>query len=156
MSPTFSATSAIASFTEEPSIGACILTNVKFNDLRREIAWTLWCNSTLGLICHWMQGSKQQQGRGRLTHTTLKTMLTLDVRGLSSEALVNAKAVFDQLKYQRMLPLNECYHDPVRHELDAELLTKVLNIKDLGALTAMQTLRDMLCDEPSIHGGEEV
>ena len=155
LSPTFSATSAIASFTEEPSIGACILTNVKFNDSRREIAWTLWCNSTLGLLCHWMQGSKQQQGRGRLTHTTLKNMPTLDVRQLSTKSLTNAESIFDRLKYQRMLPLNECDHDPVRHELDTDLLTEVLGIKDIGILASMQTLREMLCAEPSIHGGKK-
>ena len=155
LSPTFSATSAIASFTEEPSIGACLLTNVKFNDQRREVAWTLWCNSTLGLLCHWMQGSKQQQGRGRLTHTTLKNMPTLDVRQLSAQALADAETSFERLKSLRMLPLNECDHDPVRHELDAELLTNVLGIKDIGALIAMQTLREMLCAEPSIHGGKK-
>ena len=155
LSPTFSATSAIASFTEEPSIGACILTNVKFNNLRHEITWTLWCNSTLGLLCHWMQGSKQQQGRGRLTHTTLKTMLTLDVRQLSAEALANAESVFEQLKYQRMLPLNECDCDPVRCNLDTRLLKDVLGINDNEVLAAMQTLREMLCAEPSIHGGKK-
>ncbi len=155
LSPTFSATSAIASFTEEPSIGACLLTNVKFNDLRREIAWTLWCNSTLGLLCHWMQGSKQQQGRGRLTHTTLKTMLTLDVHRLSNEALNNAETVFEGLKCKRMLPLNECASDPVRHELDAALLTEVLGITDSTVNQGMQTLREMLCAEPSIHGAKK-
>lgn len=155
LSPTFSATSAIASFTEEPSIGACILTNVKFDNPRREIAWTLWCNSTLGLLCHWMQGSKQQQGRGRLTHTTLKNMPTLDVRQLSANSLADAESVFNRLKYRRMLPLNECARDPVRHELDTDLLTEVLSIKDIGVLASMQTLREMLCAEPSIHGGKK-
>ena len=82
-------------------------------------------------------------------------MPTLDVRELSEEALENAESVFDRLKYKRMLPFNECAHDPVRHELDTDLLTEVLGIKDLGVLTAMQTLREMLCAEPSIHGGKK-
>ncbi len=153
--PTFSATSAIASFTEDPSIGACKLTNVRFDNPRREIAWTLWCNSTFGLLCHWMQGSKQQQGRGNLTHTMLKNMPTLDVRQLSEERLVNAEALFERLKYKRMLPLNECAQDPVRRALDTGLLTEVLGIEDSGVLAAMQTLREMLCAEPSIHGGKK-
>ena len=155
LSPTFSATSVIASFTENPSIGACILTNVKFTDRRCEIAWTLWCNSTLGLLCHWMHGSKQQQGRGRLTHTTLKTMPTLDVSKLSRELLADAESLFTRLKYKRMLPLNECDHDPVRHDLDASLLKDVLAIRDTNVLAAMQTLREMLCAEPSIHGDKK-
>ena len=34
-------------------------------------------------------------------------------------------------------------------------LTEVLGIKDIGVLTSMQTLREMLCAEPSIHGGKK-
>lgn len=155
LSPTFSATSAIATFTEEPSIGTCIITNVAFQETRHEIAWTLWCNSTLGLVCHWLQCGKQQLGRGRLTHTTLKTMPTLDVLRLSGDALSNAVAIFERLKYERMLPMNECAADEIRHELDAELLTKVLGIQDIGVLASMQILRELLCAEPSIHGGKK-
>ena len=104
-------------------------------------------------MCHWIHSGKQQSGRGILTLKTLATTPTLDVRALSEKALENAKSVFDQLKYERMLPFNECAHDPVRHDLDTYLLTAVLGIKNLGVLTAMQTLREMLCVEPSIHGG---
>ena len=153
--PTFHATSAIAMFTEEPSIGACKLRNVAFADARHEIAWTVWCNSTLGWLCHWLAGGKQQQGRGLLTQKTFKTLPTLDVRRLSDDALTNAAAIFERLKYKRMLPFNECAADEIRHELDAELVTKVLGIQDIGVLASMQTLRELLCAEPSIHGGKK-
>ena len=79
----------------------------------------------------------------------------MDVRRLSEEALTNAETLFEQLKYKRMLPLNECDRDRARHDLDTDLLTEVLGIKDLGVLAAMQTLREMLCAEPSIHGGKK-
>ena len=153
--PTFHATSAIAMFTEEPSIGACKLRNVAFTDARHEIAWTVWCNSTLGWLCHWLAGGKQQHGRGLLTQKTLRTLPTLDVRRLSDDALTNAAAIFERLKYERMLPFNECAADEIRHELDAELVTKVLGIQDIGVLASMQTLRELLCAEPSIHGGKK-
>ena len=54
-----------------------------------------------------------------------------------------------------MLPFNECALDPVRQELDTDLLVEVLGIKDIGVLVSMQTLREMLCAEPSIHGGKK-
>ena len=82
-------------------------------------------------------------------------MPTLDVRRLSSDALMNAEEIFERLKYKRMLPLNECAEDEVRHELDTELVTKVLGIQDAGVLASMQTLREMLCGEPSIQGGKQ-
>ena len=151
----FNSNSVVALFTEKPAIGPTLITNVAFENPRHEIAWTLWCNSTLGLLCHWLHSGKQNAGRGKLRLTTLSNLPTLDVRKLSEEALANAEKVFERLKYKRMLPFNECVRDPVRQELDAELLTKILDIKDLGVLTSMQTLREMLCAEPSIHGGKK-
>ena len=94
-------------------------------------------------------------GRGTLRQQTLETLPTLDVCELSDEALANAESIFERLKYKRMLPVNECAHDPVREELDRCLLTEVLGITDDNVLASMQTLREMLCAEPSIHGGKQ-
>ena len=152
---TFGANSVISSFTEHPSIGIRSMINVLLNNPRHEITWTLWCNSTLGLLCHWLHCGKQQMGRGTLRQQTLETLPTLDISKLSEEQLVNADTLFERLKYKRMLPVNECALDSVRHDLDTDLLTEVLGIKDIGVLTAMQTLREMLCAEPSIHGGKK-
>ncbi len=155
MVPRFTACSNIVLFTEQPAIGPTLITNVAFENPRHEIPWTLWCNSTLGIFCHWMHSGKQTAGRGKLRLTTLRSMPTLDVRELSDEALANADAIFDRLKYKRMLPVNECAHDPVRAELDRSLLTDVLGITSDNVLESMQTLREMLCAEPSIHGGKQ-
>ena len=152
---TFGANSIISSFTEKPSIGIRSMINVLLNDPRHEIAWTLWCNSTFGLLCHWLHCGKQQMGRGTLRQQTLKTLPTLDVRELSDEALANADVIFERLKYKRMLPVNECAHDSIRKELDSCLLTEVLGITDNNVLKSMQTLREMLSAEPSIHGGKK-
>ena len=86
----FTANSIIAPLTEKPSIGVRSMINVLLNDPRHEVAWMLWCNSSLGLLCHWGHSSKQQMGRGTLRQQTLKTLPTLDVRELSDEALASA------------------------------------------------------------------
>ena len=151
----FTSNSVISSLTEKSSIGVRSMINVLLNDPRHEVVWTLWCNSSLGLFCHWAHSSKQQMGRGTLRQQTLETLPTLDVRELSDEALANADAIFERLKYKRMLPVNECDHDPVRKELDRCLLTEVLEITNDNVLVSMQTLREMLCAEPSIHGGKQ-
>ena len=151
----FTSNSIISSLTEKPSIGVRSMINVLLNDLQHDVAWTLWCNSSLGLFCHWAHSSKQQMGRGTLRQQTLETLPTLDVRELSNEALANAESIFERLKYKRMLPINECDNDPVRKELDRSLLTEVLGITSDDALKSMQTLREMLCAEPSIHGGKQ-
>ena len=151
----FNANSTLALVTAAPSVGVNRLPNIAFENSHHETAFALWCNSTLGLMCHWIHSGKQQSGRGILTLKTLATIPTLDVRKLSQEALANAEAIFERMKYKRMLPVNECNNDPVRKELDRCLLTEVLGITSDNVLKSMQTLRDMLCAEPSIHGGKK-
>ena len=101
----FNSNSVVALFTEKPAIGVKMLTNVAFENPDYEIPWTLWCNSTLGLFCHWLHSGKQQGGRGLLSSLfALRTLPTLDVRGLSEEALVNAETLFEALKYNGFCP----------------------------------------------------
>ena len=153
----FNANSLGVLFTEKQAIGIALIPNIAFKDRNRkyDYAWTLWSNSTLGLLLHWAHSSKQQPGRGMNGRKNLLQMPTLDVHCLPDEALVNAERIFHALKHQRMLPFNEADHDPVRHELDRLLLTEVLNITTEDAHNAIHRLRELLCAEPSIHGGKK-
>ncbi len=151
----FSANSLGVLFTEKPSLGISSLPNVVFEKLICDYVWTLWGNSTLGLLLHWAHSGKQQPGRGRGSRTSLLQMPTLDVRCLSDKALENAERIFHDLKHKRMLPFNESDHDPVRHELDRRLLNEVLDITSEDAHNAVHRLRELLCAEPSIHGGKK-
>ena len=151
----FNANSVLVFFTERPTLGVSLIKNVAFENTRYEIAWTLWCNTTLGLLCHWVHSNKQQQGRGMLSQLTLYTLSTLDVRCLSAEALANVDHIFDEMKHQRMLPFNEADQDEVRHALDRRFLTEVLGITSADVHAAVGRLREKLCAEPSIHGGKK-
>lgn len=151
----FNANSVLALFTEKPTLGVSLIKNVAFENPRYEIVWTLWCNTTLGLFCHWMHSSKQQPGRGMLSQLTLYTLPTLDVGCLSAEALASAERIFDEMKHKRMLPFNEADEDKVRHELDARFLREVLGITSEDVHAAVHRLREKLCAEPSIHGGKK-
>ena len=148
----FNANSVFAHWTESPSLGVRSITNVKLEDARYETAWTLWTNSTFGMLCHWATAGKQQPGRGMLSLGTLKNVSTLDVRQLSDAQLKSADAIFADLKKVRLKPYNECASDAWRHILDARLLAEVLGITDEETHRAMQCLREMLSDEPSITG----
>ena len=154
----FNANALAVMFTEQDVIGVNKLPNVVFDNKIHECAWVLWCNSTLGLLCHWYQSGKQQQGRGVLSRATFEAMPTLDVRELSNEALANAEQIFNQLKHKKMLPFNQMDEDPVRHELDRLLLEEVLGITEMerpDVHKGLALLRKMLCKEPSIHGGKK-
>ena len=157
MNMRFNANSLGVLFTTKPAIGIALMPNIVFKDSSREYdyAWTLWGNSTLGLLLQWAHSGKQQPGRGMSARKILLQMPTLDVRCLSNEALANAERIFHTLKHQRMLPFNEAAHDSVRHKLDRLLLSEVLNINGEDAHNAIHRLRELLCAEPSIHGGKK-
>ena len=154
----FNANSLAVMFTEQKTIGVNTLPNIAFVNENYEYAWTLWGNSTLGLLCHWMQCGKQQQGRGILRKTTLRSLPTLDVTQLSSSQLKAARQIFHDLKHQQMLPFNKMVDDPVRQKLDRLLLSKVLNLEENThpeVHDGLDLLRKKLCAEPSIHGGQD-
>ena len=154
----FTANSLTVMFTEQNAIGVNKLPNVFFDNKTHEYAWTLWCNSTLGLLCHWYQSGKQQPGRGVLSRATFNAMPTLDVRQISDAALANAERIFQELKDQKMDPFNQMAEDPVRHDLDRLLLSEVLGITEVerpDVHEGLALLRKMLCQEPSIHGGKK-
>ena len=151
----FNANSTLALFTEKPTLGVSLIKNVAFENPHYELAWTLWCNTTLGLFCHWLHSSKQQQGRGMLSQLTLYTLPTLDVRCLSAAALASATEIFEEMQHKRMLPFNEADRDSVRHELDRRVLSEVLGVTSADVHSAVARLREKLCAEPSIHGDKK-
>ena len=102
--------------------------------------------------CH-----KTQAGRGTTTITGILNIPTLDVRTLTDEQLVAAKAVFDDLRERRFLPFDQIDEDPARAELDRRLLVDVLGLPaslcELGG--PLDLLRRKLAAEPQIHGGKQ-
>ena len=154
----FNANSLSVLFTEKPTIGMSLLPNVVFGNSLYEYVWTLWSNSTLGLLCYWMHCNKRQSGRGAIRLTLLHSMPTLDMRQLDQVALQNAERIFEEMKHKRMLPFNQMFEDMVRQELDERLLSEILGISEAthpDVHAGLRLLREQLCAEPSIHGGKQ-
>ncbi len=153
----FNSNSLSVLFTEQPAIGI-LLPNVVFDEELYDYVWTLWSNSILGLLCYWMHCNKQHSGRGRIFIKGLKSMPTLDMRELDETALQNARRIFEDMKYKKMLPFNQMDEDEVRQDLDRLLLTDVLGFGEEThpeVHTGLRILRERLCAEPSIHGGKK-
>ncbi|MDE0688952.1 MAG: hypothetical protein OXI61_12350 [Candidatus Poribacteria bacterium] len=154
----FNTNSLAAMFTEQNATGANLIPSIIFEDKSYEYVWTLWCNSTLGLLCHWVNASKQHTGRGIYARVDLRSLPTLDVSKLNAFQLMVAQTIFQKLKNKRMLPFNEMENDPVRQELDQLLLSEVLGLEEKThpeVHRGIAHLRAKLCAEPSIHGGTD-
>lgn len=153
----FNSQSLIVAMTREPSLGGRAWPTVVLSSPSHEYAFTLWCNSTLGLLCHWWGANKTQSGRGTTTVTTVPLLPTLDLRRLTGEQHRSAHAAFNSIAGERLLPFDQMDEDPVRAELDRRLLTDVLQLPpDLCATGGpIDRLRRKLSAEPQIHGGKQ-
>ncbi len=142
--------------TEQKTLGVNLIPSILFENQDYEYVWTLWGNSTLGLLCHWMNSSKQHLGRGIYARTDLRSLPTLDVRQLSQFQLIAAETIYHDLKSTPMLPFYKLKDDQARIELDRRLLSEVLGFeqkKHQKVHDGIALLREKLCQEPSIHGG---
>ena len=149
-----------ACFTPVRCIGGTAWPTVTLQDTKWEPAVLLWVNSTLGLVAFWWIGSRQQQGRARLTVTRLPELPVLDPRALAPEQLAAAETIFDRFKDEEFLPSNEAYRDPTRIALDEAILIEMLGLHDTAGTNAdevmesLKVLREQWCREHSVHGGK--
>ena len=140
-------------FTENRTIGGRAWPNVKFDERAHEVAYTLWANTTLGLLCYWWHSSRQQAGRGSMPITAIRSMPTLDVTRLTRAQLDTAVEIFEDMREAQFLPANEAYRDNARKELDHRVLINVLGLPE-SVLEPLELLRLKWCSEPSVHGGK--
>jgi len=110
-------------------------------------------NSTLGIMAFWWHGTRQQQGRSRVSISRLPDLLTLDARALSAVQIESHEGLFQRFRAETFLPANEACRDTTRQALDAALLVDVLGL-EAGLLDNLAILREQWCREPSVHGGK--
>ena len=153
----FNSQSIIVGRTDVPSLGGRAWPTILMSREEQEYSLALWCNSTLGLLCHWWMSNKAQAGRGTSTVTSVPTFFVLDVRRLSEHQHNRARAGFERLRGHRFLPFDQVDEDENRSLLDRILIEDVLDLGsglcDAGG--AMELLRSKVAREPQIRGGKK-
>ena len=150
----FNSQALTVAFTESPTLGGRSWPNLILNHPSWEPVYTLWANSTLGVLLYWWHSSKQDSGRGMMPRLQAASMHVLNVDVLSDAQIEQANDIFGDLKYRQMLPFNEAYKDEIRKELDYRLLVDILGMPS-ALVPSLDLLREKLCAEPSIHGGKK-
>ncbi len=141
-----------ACLTESSSLGGTAWPNFLTQE-SWEKAVVLWANTTLGLVSFWWTGTRQQQGRSRLTISRLPELMSIDASRLSDQQIILSEKIFDDIRGMTFLPANEAYRDDVRKALDRAVLVELLGFDD-HILDNLALLRDQWCAEPSVHGGK--
>ncbi len=151
---TFGSQSLAVAFTAERSAGGRVWPNIKFADDRYDYAFTLWSNSTLGLLSYWWHSNRQQSSKATLKITVAPTMPTLDLQALSDDQHAEAKRIFEDFRYEELSPAYLADVDENRRELDHRLVCDLLGF-DEETFRAVHRLAEKWCAEPSVHGGKK-
>ena len=142
-----------AAFTERESMGGRAWPNVRFPGSRFDYAFTLWSNSTLGLLLYWWHSNRQHSGRGTTTIRNVGSLPILDLRTLSEEQLRTSEAIFNELRDVELKPAYLADADPNRALLDQRVIRDFLGF-DEKTYVAVRGLAAKWCAEPSVHGGK--
>ena len=150
---TFGSQALAVAFTERESIGGRVWPNVIFDDKRCDYAFSLWGNSTLGLLSYWWHSSRQQSSKAGMTIRQSETLPTLDFRALTDGQLAAAETIFNEFRHLDLKPAYLADADPNRALLDRRVIRDLLGL-DHATYRAVRRLAAKWCAEPSVHGGK--
>ncbi len=152
----FNSQSLCVAATSLPTIGGRAWPTVVLDNPSWWSLYSLWANSTLGLLAHWWTANKTQSGRGCHTVTSIPLIPVFDLRTATEEQIASAESVFQEISDCRFLPFDQIDEDPSRALLDRRLLVDILGLpEDLCRPNGpIERLRQKLAAEPQIHGGK--
>ncbi len=150
---TFGSQALAVAFTEFESIGGSVWPNIIFDNQRFDYAFSVWGNSTLGLLCYWWHANRQQSSKARTTPRKSRTLPILDLRALTDEQLATAQAIFDEFRDKELQPAYLADADANRALLDRRVICDLLGFDD-ATYRAVRRLAAKWCAEPSVHGGK--
>ena len=150
---TFGSQALAVAFTDMESIGGRVWPNVSFSDKRYDFAFSVWGNSTLGLLSYWWHSSRQQSSKAGMTVRSADSLPVLDLRALTDEQLRTAEAIFNEFRDKDLKPAYLADADPNRALLDRRVVCDLLGF-DEDTYAAVRRLAAKWCAEPSVHGGK--
>ena len=151
---TFGSQPLAVAFTELQSIGGRVWPNVIFPDITYDYAFSVWGNSTLGLLSYWWHSSRQQSSKASMTIRSLDSLPVLDFRALTDEQLATAESIFNEFRDRELKPAYLADADPNRALLDRRVVCDLLGF-DEGVYEGVRRLSQKWCAEPSVHGGKK-
>ena len=150
---TFGSQALAAAFTDRESIGGRVWPNVIFSDKRYDYAFSVWGNSTLGLLSYWWHSSRQQSSKAGMTVRSADSLAVLDICALTAEQLRTAEAIFNEFRDKDLKPAYLADADPNRALLDRRVVCELLGFNE-EVYAAVRRLAAKWCAEPSVHGGK--
>ena len=141
---------ALAAVTDKPVMGGRAWCALLHDDPVVRFGFTIWANSTLGMVVHWSRAQRQQHGRSSAQLDGIRQMPCPDFTERSIYAVAQElMAAEAELLRTTLMPARDAYRDPVRAAID-DAAARLLGIPDSASL---RDLAGNWCSEPSVHDG---
>lgn len=141
---------ALVAVTDKPVMGGRAWCALLHDDPVVRFGFTIWANSTLGMVVHWSRAQRQQHGRSSAQLEGIRQMPCPDFDESSIYAAASQLLETEaELLRTTLMPARDAYRDPARAALD-DAAARLLGIP------ASASLRDLArnwCCEPSVHDG---
>ena len=151
---TFGSQPLTVAFTSQASAGGSVWPNISFDRAQYDYAFTVWGNSSLGLLLYWWHSSRQQSSKARTTIRSAESLPVLDFRTLTDEQLRTAEAIFEEFRDKELKPAYLADTDSNRALLDQRVVCDLLCFGE-ETYVAVRRLAAKWCAEPSVHGGKQ-
>ena len=151
---TFGSQPLAVAYTERRCVGGRVWPSIRFDDPGFEVAFSLWGNSTLGLVSHWWHSSRQQSSKAGITVSGIAGLSVLDLRTLDEAQLEGARRIFDEFRSLDLQPAFLADTDPNRALLDRRVVCDLLGFGE-DTFRGVRRLAGKWCAEPSVHGGKK-
>lgn len=155
----------LAATTEHEAMGGRAWIALRHDDEQFCKSFSLWANSTMGLLVQWTQGGKQQLGRSLVQVRAIKKIPVPDLSKLPRESLESASRAFDELRERELRPACQAHADETRKAIDRAVLGMFGFLEPRawqsvpsgsegrsGILRSIADIRDEFSNEPQIHG----
>ena len=150
---TFGSQALAVAFTEPKSLGGRAWPNMLFGEECFDFVFSIWGNSTIGLLSYWWHSSRQQSSKASMTRLVIPTLPVLDFRVLTDNQLATAKVIFDEFRDLELKPAYLADADENRALLDRRVVCDLLGFSE-DTYQAVRLLAAKWCAEPSVHGGK--
>ncbi len=140
----------ISATTAQSVLGGSTWTTLQHDRPEIYSVFSLWSNSTLGMITHWTQGTRTHSGRSRTQIESLKAIPCPDFNYLKAARVNKAQKYYETLREQKLLPACQAHEDPVRKQID-EAIVDILELPR-DTINLIRDLCYLWCCEPSVGG----
>lgn len=149
----FNSQPCVVGLSDYPVLGGSAFPNFILKHKKYEKAFSVWFNTSFGILLFWWGSGRQQPGRGIISKEARLPLPVLDFYRLTPSQLKTLNQVYNEFKSKQFLPLHKLSSDRNRHQLDLKVWKCLFgSLPAAKESAALKRLYDAFSSESSVAG----